>query len=288
LKLGNHAIMKEIVSVQQLTDQYRFDAKRSNTKIMYHSALKKFLSWCIRNNLGAGKDTFILFLEAEKHRGMKWSSLRLYRYAIQAYFLEKGIDISGDRDLNNFFKAMKNTAPMKQVRQEQKRPLSAEKLLFVIDQIKDLKYRALFLLMYRGGFRVSEIVGIRVEDIRLENDFMIVIINRSKTGEQTKYVKLPADTKYCPYVALLKWKEYKAIHEGKIFNISPRAINKAIKKYFGADYSAHSFRVGATVNKAQIGEPARATIALMGWGSFAMYHRYTRSVDIKKLAICDF
>ncbi|MBK8502167.1 MAG: tyrosine-type recombinase/integrase [Saprospiraceae bacterium] len=225
--------MKELITVQQLADQYKLDAKKTNTKVMYHSALKKYLSWCIQSNTGADKSSFIFFLEAEKQKGTKWSSLRLYRYAIQAYFVEKGIAFSGDRDLNNFFKAMKNIAPIKQVKQEQARPLSVEKLLYVIDQIEDLKYRALFLLMYRGGFRISEIVGICVEDIRLENDFMVITINRSKTGEQTKYIKLPADTRYCPYVALLKWGNIRQSMRAKYLILPQEASIRLLRNILG-------------------------------------------------------
>lgn len=280
--------MKELATPQQLADQYKVESKKINTKTMYLSAVKKYLSWCIRHGCGADKGTLLQFLEAEKQAGLKWASLRLYRYAVQAYFLDRGIELSRDRDLNNFFKAMKNTSPVKQVKQKQARALSADRLLYAIEQIDDIRYRALFLLMYRGGFRISEIVSISTSDLRVENDFLIVTLDRSKTGEQIKYIKLPPDTKYCPYAALVRWIDYKGIVEGRIFDITPRSVNKAIKKYFGDDYSAHSFRVGAAVNKAEMGEPARATIALLGWSSYAMYQLYTKSVDIKRMAICDF
>ncbi len=280
--------MKAVATPQQLADQYKFDAKKANTKTMYLSAVKKYLSWCIQNGTGADKGSFMQFLEAEKQAGIKWSSLRLYRYAVQAYFLDRGIELGRDKDLGNFFKAMRNTSPVKQVKQEQARALSVTRLLHVIDQIDDLKYRALFLLMYRGGFRISEIVSISPSDLKIENDFLIVTLDRSKTGEQTKYIKLPPDTKYCPHAALLRWVDYQGIVDGRIFEITPRAVNKAIKRYFGDGYSAHSFRIGAAVNKAETGEPARATIALLGWSSYSMYQLYTKSVDVKRMAICDF
>ena len=69
---------------------------------------------------------------------------------------------------------------------KQARALSVDRLLYAIDQIDDLKYRALFLLMYRGGFRISEIVSICPGDLRIDNDFLIVTLDRSKTGEQIR------------------------------------------------------------------------------------------------------
>ncbi len=118
------------------------------------------------------------------------------------------------------------------------------------------QYKALFLLMFFGAFRVSEISNLELTDVTKEtNDIYRLEVHKSKTSKTEpiiKYIsKLPRrQGVICPFRALSKWLE---LHSGKtkrLFyatrsnKISTTTIMKYIKDYFGQEYQTHSFRRG--------------------------------------------
>lgn len=65
--------------------------------------------------------------------------------------------------------------------------LSADEVRQFFDAIRNVKHRAMFMTAYAAGLRVSELVGLRVEDI--DSSRMLIRVRQGK-GRKDRYVKL--------------------------------------------------------------------------------------------------
>jgi site-specific recombinase XerD len=165
-------------------------------------------------------------------------------------------------------------------RKKQARPLLKDDLLealVLIDRQKPVKAardRALLLLGFAGAFRRSELVAIRVEDIKHVDSGVEVFLPQSKTDQQregdTKFIPC-ANGVRCPVAALAEWLAVSGIETGYVFrgvdrhdNISdtaltPQSVRLVVKKSVervGGDknaVSAHSLRAGYITQAAMAG-----------------------------------
>jgi site-specific recombinase XerD len=83
---------------------------------------------------------------------------------------------------------MRGVKRTKGTAQREAKPLMRDDLLIVLDatgeSLKDVRYRALLLIGFAGGFRRSELVGLDVGDIEHVRQGIIVRIRRSKTDQE--------------------------------------------------------------------------------------------------------
>lgn len=129
--------------------------------------------------------------------------------AIKQYLIYKQISI----DVND----------IERPRKEKKLPivLSMEEVKRLLEAAASLKHRALLSLIYSGGFRISEVLNLKLADI--DSDRMLIHVRNAK-GRKDRYTLLSKK-------ALLLLREYYVVYQPKIF---------LFEGYGGARYSARA------------------------------------------------
>lgn len=107
------------------------------------------------------------FLLAKKENGLKATTLNLYNSAIR-FFYRNVLHILWD-DI---------TVPRMIIEQKLPVVLSAEEVNRLLDATTDLKYKAMFAIMYSSGMRVSEVIHLHYDDISRTN--MQIHVRNSK------------------------------------------------------------------------------------------------------------
>lgn len=148
----NEAIRKE-------GERRRYSKRTIET---YQSCVLKFLNFA-----GKGIDTlskkdvldFLNYLSERKYSG---SSMHVYQMAIR--FLMEDI-LHKNIKLN-----------IKYSRRPERLPfvLSKEEVLKLINSIVNSKYKLMISLMYGAGLRVSELINLRIKDLKIESNFGFV------------------------------------------------------------------------------------------------------------------
>ena len=157
----------------------------------------------------------------------------------------------------------------------------------------------MLLLGLAGAFRRSELVALNIEDIQVDQDFVVLRIRKSKTNQyQEKEYKLlaySADATCCPVRNLQQWVQVLGKTEGAIFvainkseiiseqRICDKTVYLLTKKYLGQKFSPHSLRA-AFVTIAKInGADDQAIMNQTGHKTSAMIRKYTRIQSLKQL-----
>jgi integrase len=164
--------------------------------------------------------------------------------------------------------------------------------------LQGLRDRALLLAGFAGGFRRSELAGLRVEDLETTPDGLIVRLGRSKTDQegQGRSVALPygSDPETCPVRALRAWLEHAGTMAGPVFRAIDRrglvsdnklhadSIGYLVKRAAGlaglgtAEYAGHSLRAGLATQAAMNGASELAIMKQTGHRSLATVRKYIR------------
>jgi len=164
--------------------------------------------------------------------------------------------------------------------------------------LQGLRDRALLLAGFAGGFRRSELAGLRIEDLETTPDGLIVRLGRSKTDQegQGRSVALPygSDPETCPVRALRAWLEHAGTMAGPVFRAIDRcglvsdkrlhadSIGYLVKRAAGlagletAEYAGHSLRSGLATQAAMNGASELAIMKQTGHRSLATVRKYIR------------
>jgi len=139
---------------------------------------------------------------------------------------------------------------LKKVRRP-KRPKKLPKLisddsLNKINSIANLKHKAILLLTYGTGMRISEVVNVKLSDINKvqnnENSSSTILIRNSK-GNKDRYVPVSHALARIlnNYVKMYRPKGY--LFNGQASpSYSTSSCSKIVKKYIGANYTFHQLR----------------------------------------------
>ena len=184
------------------------------------------------------------------------------------------------------------------VYQKAKKPLLFNDIKTIVKQIdnskevtyKKLRDKALILVGFAGGFRRSELVGLKKEDIEFVNEGVKIFVKRSKSDQSGEgMIKAIPSFKYndyCPVENLRLW-----LFENRdelVFPISDKNVALIIKKYAfkaGFDekkYAGHSLRSGFATTTAEYGASERNIMAMTGHKSVDMVRRYIKEADLFK------
>jgi integrase len=166
------------------------------------------------------------------------------------------------------------------------------------DDLRGKRDRALLLVGFAGGFRRSELAGLRVEDLERTADGLIVRLGRSKTDQegQGRPVGLPygCDPQTCPVRALNAWMEQGGIKAGPLFRaisrlgrvsgdaLHPDSVGYLVKRAAGraglepGEYAGHSLRAGLATQAAMNGASELAIMKQTGHRSLATVRKYIR------------
>ena len=157
------------------------------------------------------------------------------------------------------------------------------------DTLKSIRDNALIQVAYFGAFRRSELIAMRVEDMKFNTKGLMILIPRSKSDQEgTGKVKaLPyGKGDICPVTSIKKWLDAANLTEGHVFrsisrwgkmqssSLHPDSINSILKKLasecsfdFIDELSSHSLRRGFATSAASAGAKFDSIKRQGGWSS---------------------
>lgn len=264
--------------------------------------------WCQRHgladfptSLAVAEAYFIELLDQKK----KLASIEQAKWALDSWHKMNGLpSITDSKEIKTLLKGIKRTVRAKQI---QKEALSFDRIQQApfADDLKGLRDKLLLVLGACGGFRRSELVQLRFEDISPLQDGIRVEIQTSKTNQEGKseYVDLAKakDPDFCPYLLLEKWKIAAQIEQGYIFRsfyrggkLSPRRLSdhqvavlvKQYGKSLGLDsknLSGHSLRAGLATFLLEKAVPLNLVSKQLRHKRADTTLRYDRSQTLKTL-----
>ena len=164
------------------------------------------------------------------------------------------------------------------------------------DSLLDRRDRALLLLGFAAALRRSELVGLRCNDVRFEEEGLVLTLRRSKTNQEGRLEKIAvaygSDAGTCPVRALRAWLAAAGLIEGPLFvGLTPqgglretalgdRMVAHVVKrrcKSAGINpdkVAGHSLRRGFATSAARAHKSDRSIKRHGRWKSAAMLERY--------------
>jgi site-specific recombinase XerD len=312
--------------LERRAESYFRSARAPNTVKAYAHDLSDFATWCKvdagdLSPLPAAQRTVSLYITDLAGRGLKAATIQRRLAAIAQLHQEAGLDDPTKT------KAVRNThrGILREIGsfQEGKAPMLTPTVRRVLRAFECEKGpaaardRALLLLGLAGGYRVSELASIRMEDVELVDEGAIVLLKSSKTdqagGGFYKGIPHGDHQETCPASHLRAWLEIlrggpcasggspsEAIAGVPLFRgvdrhanigtrpMAPDSISRVVKKRArraGLDpsrYSGHSLRAGFVTAASEGGAHDKDIMRQTAHRSLATLHRYRRTVGLFK------
>ena len=252
------------VEGSEKTSAYIRASLSENTRRAYQFDLACFLNW--GGTLPASPDTIARYL-ADKADHLAPATLSRRVATLGRAHVANGWDNPCSTELVR--STLRGVKRVKGTKQKQAKPLLREDLFLVLDalgdEIRDHRDRALLLIGWAGGFRASELVGLRLEDVEHVREGLVLHLRKSKTDQLGKGRKLGIPfgrARHCPVFALEKWIDVLAVDEGPLFrpvdrhgcvgsrNLRGDAVSSVLRARMEAaglnadGFSGHSLRSG--------------------------------------------
>lgn len=277
-------------------------ARASNTAMAYASDWRDFGNWCKRAGratLPATPDTLTLYLtDLAQTKAMATLTRRIC--AISAEHQAAGLKTPYTADVKEFMCGCRRAYGRPQ---QGKAALSVDQLrrictaLVKLRTVNGVRDQAMLVLGFACGMRVSELVGLQIEDVTFQKKGLRVFIGKSKTDQEKKGREIGifegkrATT--CPVRTLKKWLYVRGKSAGPLFTRSTHArasldgigatrfgyIMKECLTLIGEDpapYGPHSLRAGCVTAAIQAGVPESLVMQRTGHKSMAVMARYVR------------
>ena len=294
-------LVKDIVSIELETLNNIKSSKSLNTIRAYKSDFKDFSNFCKKNNFKSlpADPKIVSFYITHLSSISKVSTLKRRLASISVVHKIKGfyIDIKHPLIIENFMGIQRKLG----VFQKSKKPILINELKEIIktiettekNEIKKTRNKALIMVGFAGGFRRSELVNIKLDDLEFTKEGLKIFIQRSKTDQSgegmTKAIPYFKDKNFCPVVSIKNWIEIiKSKTNCLIFDISDKMVAVLIKKYLqkaGFDntkYSGHSLRSGFATVAADHGADEKSIMNMTGHKSSTMVRRYIKETNLFK------
>lgn len=156
--------------------------------------------------------------------------------------------------------------------------LSRNEAMRIVSSPHSIKHRTILAIAYSAGLRVSELASLRVGDIDLERDLILV---RSGKGRKDRYTLLAARTKQLVEIYLDLYKPKTWLFEGlKEGHISSRSIQEIFNKAKTAESitkraTIHTLRHSFATHLLEDGTDIRYIQALLGHSNAKTTQIYT-------------
>ena len=280
-KLSGTKFLGRHYAERYLRDQYRRNC-RPNTMRSSYTAIQLFLSFLT----GAGKshleqvtrEDLYAFLEQEQDRGLKPLTVHTRLRAVKA-FLRFLID-EGIVDHRVVSRSIAIKIP-----EALPRAMDPDDVKRVLSVIKDVRNRAMILVLLRTGIRIGELLDTRVRDVSLkERRIEIYEAQKNRVG-RVVYVSDDAHS------ALAKWFKKRDPQKAFVFYAQGRdtmtyqgARAMFMKYLVKADlanngYSLHCLRHTCASELLNAGMRLECLQQLLGHSSIEMTRRYARLTD---------
>ena len=292
-------LVTDVKSLELETLKNLKSSKAINTLRAYKADYKDFASFCLKNGFKPipSEPKIITLYLTHLSKICKFSTLKRRLASISVIHKLSGhyIDIKHPMITENLMGIKRILGSY----QKAKKPILINELKLIINFINKekneknrLKYKALILIGFSGGFRRSELVDINYEDLDFVPEGVKIFVKRSKTDQSgegmTKGIPYFSNQEYCPVISLKNWIINSKIKSGKIFNISDKSVALIIKKYTGLagldsnKYSGHSLRSGFATSTAELGAEERSIMAMTGHKTTQMVRRYIKEANLFK------
>ena len=230
--------LRNAEAVNQTTADYIGDHLYAvNTMDGYKADIKVFKGWVVRQGIETVglQDIINFFIEMKETK--KITTLSRYRVALaktHTTFIKNG-------SFTLFFKALQNE---KAAVPKHSKPLLADDFVNSLRNIKSDIYCFMLMLQYKGAFRISEILALRVKDVVVEDGGLKVKLIRTKTSKEGVTVGIQNNGSSIVDMFTRHVEDNKLGEDDKLFSVKRSAVGKYIKRNFGDDYSSHSLRSG--------------------------------------------
>ncbi|NDZ12781.1 integrase [Variovorax sp. WS11] len=283
---------------------YLASALAANTVTAYLSDLRHFRAWGGR--IPATSEMVARYV-ADCAGGLKASTLTRRLAAISSAHMAVARESPVRSDLVR--RTMRGIQRIHGTAVKQATPVSIEMLRAIarprpdMEALRDLRDRALLLLGFAGGFRRSELVGLRPMDLRFTREGLIVNLPRSKTDQRARgrLVAIPRGRgRTCAIWTLTRWIRalrardpegasnplFRSIdrHGNLQSRLTAASVGPILKQRLAScgfdlrGISAHSLRAGLVTAAALAGSPIWAIQRQTGHRSERTVHRYVRGL----------
>lgn len=271
---GSASLVKlvELEPLQQLDSRaqhYLDNARTGSTRSAYERDVTAFKRWCEAHRLTsmpADYSTLSRYLTHLIEGGRKVSTVKRARIAIGLAHAGLGLP-RPDRDprIRTLERGM---GRMYGTREDGAAPLLLEHVQQIARGLgicaRDDRDRVLLLLGFWGAFRASELTALRIEDVTLEPQQLLVRVRRSKEDQLGRgavvSIASSAESALCARRAVQRWLERVGQSTGPLLRavageriapaiMHPRAISRAVHRLatraaLSGEYSSHSLRAG--------------------------------------------
>ena len=272
-------------------------ATADNTRRAYRSAIRHFQAW--GGALPADESAVIRYLLAHADT-LNARTLALRLTALSQWHAYQGFfDAASTPTVR---KTLAGIARLHGKPKKKAKALPLEDLELIVARlheqgtVKALRDSALLQLGFFGGFRRSELVALRVEDVSWEPQGMVITLPRSKTDQSGEGIvkAVPyGEGDCCPATALKSWLAAAAIAGGPLLRTvnqwghvadkplhagSINTILEGCARLAGLDYvpelSSHSLRRGMATSAHRAGADFQAIKRQGGWRHDGTVHGY--------------
>ena len=288
-------------SLDQVREYIRA-SKAENTLRGYQSDWRAFCAWAearALRPLPASPETVAAFI-AECAGRLKVGSVQRRLNAIAEAHKAVGLESpTHNATVRNTMKGIRRT---KGVAPAQKTAALTPDIRTMVDAADGgtigARDRALILLGFAGAFRLSELVGLDVEDCAFGKDGLTVTLRRSKTDQAGagRKIGIPygSNPETCPVRTMQAWIDEAHLSAGPVFRsinrhgqvqpgrLSGIDVARVVKKLAqragldAAKYAGHSLRAGHATSAAIAGASERSIMNQTGHRSVQMVRRYIR------------
>lgn len=285
------------LSLQERHESFLASATSANTRRTYQSAVQHFLRW--GGLLPADEATIIRYIVVFAET-LNPRTIRVRLTALSQWHVQQGFaDPTASKTVS---KTMAGVARQKGQPKRQAKALPVDdldRIAVVLDRagtMRAVRDNALLQIGYFGGFRRSELVAIRVEEISWEKEGVTISLPRSKTDQTGEGIvkAIPYGTlPRCPATALRTWLDRSGIQGGPLFRsisrwgeigptaLNPSSVNEILvaaaelaQLSYTPELASHSLRRGMATSAYRAGAGFREIKRQGGWRHDGTVHGY--------------
>jgi len=193
--------------LKKMLEDMTYRGYTQNTKDTYTTRIKIFMNHCNKPIEDVTEDDIMDFIKKLKEeKNYKNGTINLYNNAIRFLF-----NVTLDKNLKL------KKVPLFKVRRKIPEIFTREELTLFFEQCKNLKHKAIFMTIYGGGLRISEVLNLKIIDI--DSKQMRIFVRDGK-GEKDRYTILSEENLKILREYYLKYKPKNS--DGYLFpNIGP-------------------------------------------------------------------
>lgn len=166
-----------------------------------------------------------------------------------------------------------NKIPYPKSEKKLPRVINKEFLITQISKIRNLKHKAIIMLAYSTGMRVSEVCNLKIKDI--DSKKMVIYVNQAK-GRKDRMVPLSQKTLITLRAYFKEYKPKKYLFNGQSSpQYSANSCNQIVKKYLGKAYHFHLLRHSSFTTMLESGVDLRVIQHIAGHNSSKTTEIYT-------------